>query len=155
MNSQGTLGQRLRDLRMRRGISQAELAFPELSDSYISLIESDKRTPAPAVIELLARKLGCSASYLASGVSDETVTELRMSLEYGQISLENGEVAEARNSFAELMNHPDLPALPNLAYEARWGYARALEASGHLEEAVAEFQGLLKVVSPQGDPDCW
>ena len=78
-----------------------------------------------------------------------------MSLEYGQISLENGEVAEARNSFAELMNHPDLPALPNLAYEARWGYARALEASGHLEEAVAEFEGLLKVVSPQADPDRW
>lgn len=40
-----TLGQRIRALRIRQGVSQAQLAFPELSDSYISLIESDKRVP--------------------------------------------------------------------------------------------------------------
>src|SRR5262245_9307665 len=126
MNSQETLGQRLRDLRLRRGISQAQLAFPELSDSYVSLIESDKRIPAPAVIELLARKLGCSASYLESGVSDEVVTELREMLQYGEISLQNGEAEEARVTFAKILSHPELPALPDLAYEGRWGHALAL-----------------------------
>lgn len=155
MSSQETLGQRLRDLRLRRGISQAQLAFPELSDSYVSLIESDKRTPGPAVIKLLARKLDCSPSYLASGVSDETVTELRMALQYGQISLQNGEVTEARDSFAKVMHHPDLSALPNLLYEARWGHARALEACGDLEGALAEFENLATTTSPEEDPDRW
>src|SRR5918999_33593 len=155
MDSQESLGQRLRDLRLRRGVSQAQLAFPELSDSYVSLIESGKRLPAPNVIELLARKLGCSASYLASGVSDETVTELRMTLKYGEISLENGEVEEARASFAKILNHPSLSAIPDMLYEVRWGFARALEASGDLENAVAELENLVGMISPEEDPDRW
>jgi len=155
MDCQESLGQRLRDLRLRRGISQAQLAFPELSDSYVSLIESGKRIPAPSVIELLARKLGCSASYLASGVSDETVTELHMTLKYGELSLENGEVEEARASFAKILNHPSLSALPDLMYEVRWGFARALEAGGDLENAVAELENLVNLISPEEDPDRW
>ncbi|PZG48138.1 transcriptional regulator, partial [Spongiactinospora gelatinilytica] len=52
-------------------MSQAQLAHPELSDSYVSLIESGKRTPTPAVLELLAGKLDCSLSYLVNGVTAE------------------------------------------------------------------------------------
>lgn len=155
MNSQESLGQRLRDLRLRRGISQAQLAFPELSDSYVSLIESGKRLPAQDVIELLAHKLGCSASYLASGVTDETVAELRMIMKYGEISLENGEVEEARVSFAKILNHPSLASMPDMLYDVRWGLARALEASGDLENAVAELETLVDLISPREDPDRW
>lgn len=155
MDSQESLGQRLRDLRLRLGISQAQLAFPELSDSYVSLIESGKRVPTPDVIELLARKLGCSASYLASGVSDDTVTELRMILKYGEISLENGEIEEARASFAKILNHPSLSTLPDLMYEARWGFARSLEANGDLENALAEYENLAATTMPEEDPDRW
>jgi tetratricopeptide (TPR) repeat protein len=155
MNDQGSLGQRLRDLRERKGLSQAQLAFPELSDSYVSLIESDKRMPAPVVIELLARKLGCSPSYLECGVTENTVKELRTVLQYAQIALQNGEAAEARASFAEVMRHPDFSALPELAFEAQWGHALALEASGDLEGAAAEFERLSATVSPEHDPDRW
>lgn len=155
MKSQETLGQRLRDLRIRRGISQAQLAFPELSDSYVSLIESNKRVPARAVIELLAGKLGCSASFLESGVSDETVANLDSAVKYGEIALQSGEVEEARASFAQVVRHPDLSALPELMYEARWGYGLAQEACGNLEEALAEFESLLDMVSPEQDPDRW
>ena len=140
---------------MRRGISQAQLAFPELSDSYVSLIESDKRTPAPAVIKLLARKLGCSPSYLESGVTDDVADGLRMTVQYAELSLENGEAAEARECFAKVINHPDLIALPGLVYEARWGYARALEACGELEAAVAELERLADQASPIGNSDNW
>ena len=111
--------------------------------------------PTPDVIDLLARKLGCSASYLASGVSDETLAELRMTMKYGQISLENGEVDEARGSFAKILNHPSLSAMPDMMYEVRWGLARALEASGDLENAVAEFENLAALISPEDDPDRW
>ncbi|SRR6266545_1307621 len=155
MSRQETLGQRLRDLRVRCGISQAQLAFPELSDSYVSLIESDKRVPAPAVIQLLARKLGCSPSYLESGVTDEVADGLRMTLQYAELSLQNGEAAEARDSFAKVIDHPDLIALRGLMYEARWGFARALEACGELEQAVAELENLAELVSPEGNSDDW
>jgi tetratricopeptide (TPR) repeat protein len=155
MTRQESLGERVRNLRVRQGLSQAELAFPELSDSYVSLIEGDKRVPARAVIELLARKLGCSSTYLETGVDDEAVAELRVALEYGQIALQNGEAGEARVSFAKAISSPDLAALPELMFEAHWGYARALEVSGELEEATAELDRLTTTISPESDPDRW
>ncbi len=153
--SQETLGDRIRDLRIKQGISQAQLAFPELSDSYISLIESDKRVPAPSVIDLLARKLSCSPTYLISGVSEDIVDELRVTLEYAEIALRNGAAGEARDRFDEVLGHADAVALPEMLRQARWGHALALEASGSLEEAIASLQTLAASASLEFDRDHW
>ncbi|WP_233510634.1 helix-turn-helix domain-containing protein [Actinomadura craniellae] len=142
-------------MRIRQGISQAQLAFPELSDSYISLIESDKRVPAPSVIELLAGKLNCSATYLVSGVSEEVVDELRVTLDYAEIALQNGAAAEARARFAEVLDNKDAVALPDLLHQARWGHALALEATGELEAAIAELRQLTTEASAEADLDHW
>jgi tetratricopeptide (TPR) repeat protein len=136
-------------------MSQAQLAFPELSDSYISLIESDKRVPAPSVLDMLARKLGCSATYLASGLSDDAVNELNMAIEYAEIALQNGEAVEAGKRFAEVIANPDIAALSDLARRARWGYARALESSGQLEKAINELRVLVTEESPERDHGRW
>ena len=54
----GTLGERLRDLRSKNGITQAELAEKIfVSESYIALIELNKRNP--------------STDYLLTGESSE------------------------------------------------------------------------------------
>ncbi|MCW2948510.1 MAG: helix-turn-helix domain protein [Actinoallomurus sp.] len=140
---------------MRQGLSQAQLALPELSDSYVSLIESGKRTPTPDVVRLLARKLGCSASYLSSGIDEDAQEKMRTTLEYAEIALQNGEAAEARDRFAELLQDPDLSALPEFARKARWGHALALESLGALEDALREFAGLTAAVSPEYDTDEW
>ncbi|MEO5875568.1 MAG: helix-turn-helix transcriptional regulator [Streptosporangiaceae bacterium] len=153
--SQETLGDRIRDLRIKQGISQAQLAFPELSDSYISLIESDKRVPAPSVIDLLARKLSCSPTYLISGVSEDIVDELRVTLEYAEIALRNGAATEARDRFDDVLAHADAVALPEMLRQARWGHALALEASGSLEEAIASLQVLAAGASLEFDRDHW
>ncbi|MCD0451052.1 tetratricopeptide repeat protein [Actinocorallia sp. API 0066] len=153
--SQETLGDRIRNLRIKLGVSQAQLAFPELSDSYISLIESDKRVPAPSVIELLARKLNCSATYLVSGVSEDIVDDLRVTLEYAEIALQNGAAAEARDRFAEVLGHSDALALPDMLKQARWGHALALEASGALEEAIEALREIASGASLEYDRDHW
>ena len=153
--SQETLGDRIRNLRIKQGISQAQLAFPELSDSYISLIESDKRVPAPSVIDLLARKLNCSPTYLVSGVSEDIVDELRVTLEYAEIALQNGAAAEARDRFAEVLAHSDALALPEMLRQARWGHALSLEAGGELEEAIAALKEIAEGSSLEYDRDHW
>ncbi|MFD0904330.1 helix-turn-helix domain-containing protein [Actinomadura sediminis] len=150
-----TLGQRIRALRIRQGVSQAQLAFPELSDSYISLIESDKRVPAPSVVELLAAKLNCSATYLVSGVSEDVVDELRVTLDYAEIALRNGAAEEARARYAEVLASADAIALPDMLHQARWGHALALEAAGELEDAIAGLVALAEEVSAEDDLDHW
>ena len=155
MSGQESLGQRIRLLRIRKGVSQAQLAFPELSDSYISLIESDKRVPAPSVIELLAVKLDCSPIYLVSGVSEDVADELRVTLEYAEIALQNGAATEARARFAEVLESSDAAALPELLHEARWGHALAMEAAGDLEEAIVELRELTAAASLEIDREHW
>jgi tetratricopeptide (TPR) repeat protein len=155
MPSQESLGERIRNLRLRKNMSQAQLAWPELSDSYVSLIESGKRTPAPSMVALLARKLDCSTAYLTTGVTEEAMTGLQDTLRYAQIALQNGATDEARTCFAEVLTHPALADLPALAHEARWGHALALEATGALEEAIAELRHAAALTSPQADPDHW
>lgn len=155
MPSQGSLGERIRDMRLHKRLSQAQLAWPELSDSYVSLIESGKRTPAPGVVELLARKLGCSASYLMTGVTEETITRLQETLRYAHIALENGAVREARIHFAEVFAQATAAELPELIREARWGHALALEADGALEEAIRELFHARESISPLTEPDHW
>lgn len=148
---QDSLGQRIRALRREKGLSQAELAQPDLSDSYISLIESDKRTPTSDVVELLAGKLGCSAAYLSSGTTPQVRAELQERVSYAQLALDNGEVDEAVQRFADLLRDERVASVPTLLAESRWGHALALEAAGSLEGAVAELAELWDGYS--ADPD--
>ncbi|MDF5755688.1 helix-turn-helix domain-containing protein [Spongiactinospora sp. TRM90649] len=140
--SQDLVGQRIKTIRRQRGLSQAQLAHPELSDSYVSLIESGKRTPTSAVLELLANKLDCSLSYLVNGVTAEQMQELELELGYARIALENGEVSEARRRYADLVADNNVAGLVQFRLDAEFGLARAMEAGGDLDSAIATLNGL-------------
>ena len=61
MDIKKTFGQRIKDLRNKKGISQEKLAeFSELHRTYISSIELGKRNVALENIEKLAKALGCT-----------------------------------------------------------------------------------------------
>ncbi|ETK36039.1 XRE family transcriptional regulator [Microbispora sp. ATCC PTA-5024] len=142
MTSQGMVGERIKAIRRQRGLSQAQLAHPELSDSYVSLIESGKRTPTPAVLELLAQKLDCSLTYLVNGVTAEQMEELELGLRFARMALDNGELVEARRRFAELLQDSHLTGLASLRQDARYGYALAAEACGDLPDAISVLTAL-------------
>ena len=61
------LGERLRAARKRSGLSQSALAGRACSAAYISRIEAGERVPSLQLLELLARRLGVSRSWLAQG----------------------------------------------------------------------------------------
>lgn len=62
-----TIGQRLKRLRLERGLSQRELAAPGVSYAYISRIEAGTRQPSVKALRRLAAKLGVTAEYLETG----------------------------------------------------------------------------------------
>ncbi|MFC6085011.1 helix-turn-helix domain-containing protein [Sphaerisporangium aureirubrum] len=142
VSGQDLIGQRIKTIRRQRGLSQAQLAHPELSDSYVSLIESGKRTPTAAVLELLAAKLECSLTYLINGVTAEQMHDLELGLNYAGMALENGEVTEARRRYAELLEDGSLAGLAPLRQRAEYGYALASEACGDLDEAITVLSRL-------------
>ncbi|TNY37686.1 helix-turn-helix domain-containing protein [Thermomonospora catenispora] len=137
MPGPGNVGERVRNLRLARRMSQAQLAGHDLSDSYISLIESGKRTPTPAVLRLLAERLGCTAEYLAEGIEPEQRAHLEVRERYARLALRTGDAAAALAGFDEVISGSDDPGL---TLRARWGRARALEALGRFETAIGVFE---------------
>jgi transcriptional regulator with XRE-family HTH domain len=135
-----SLGQRLRALRVERGLSQAELAGDLVSPSYVSLIEADRRSPEREVLAGLAHRLGCSALYLETGVEPEEISEQRLQLKFGEIALANGELAEAHDRFRAL----SVQASSEIRHGAVWGLAQTEEALGNLHEAMTHLEALLE-----------
>jgi transcriptional regulator with XRE-family HTH domain len=142
-----TLGQRLRALRIERGLSQADLAGDLVSPSYISLIESDRRSPERDVLDGLARRLGCSALFLESGIAPEQLNEQRMRLQFAEIARTNGALNEARDQFKELLHGGS----GEIRHEAVWGLARIEEALGNFHEAMTHVDALLDAAR-SGEP---
>lgn len=75
-----TIGQRLKRLRLERGLSQRELAAPGVSYAYISRIEAGTRQPSVKALRRLAVNLGVSAEYLETGseLGPDEKRELRL-----------------------------------------------------------------------------
>jgi len=139
MPGPGNVGERVRNLRLTRRLSQAQLAGHDLSDSYISLIESGKRTPTPTVLRMLAERLGCTPEYLAEGVEPEQRAHLEVRERHAYLTLLDGDPATAEAGFDEVLARSDDP---DLTSRARWGRARALEELGRTEAAIALFEEL-------------
>jgi transcriptional regulator with XRE-family HTH domain len=62
-----SIGQRVKRLRLERGLSQRGLAEPGISFAYISRIEAGNRQVSEKVMRALAKRLGVTALYLETG----------------------------------------------------------------------------------------
>jgi tetratricopeptide (TPR) repeat protein len=118
-----------------------------VSPSYVSLIESGRRSPEREVLDGLARRLGCSPVYLESGVAPEEINEQRLRLQFANIALANGELDQARELYTDLLH-----ATPGeIRTEAQWGLAQTYEALGQLDAALTELEALTEA-SRSGEP---
>ncbi len=67
-----TLGERVKELRQKAGITQIDLAYRIfVSESYIALIEADKRNPSMDIISKLADVFHITTDYLINGTETE------------------------------------------------------------------------------------
>jgi transcriptional regulator with XRE-family HTH domain len=76
------IGDRLREARLRAGLSQRELSEPGVSYAYISRIEAGVRTPSVKVLRKLAPKLGVSVAWLETGGTDPADDLARLVLDH-------------------------------------------------------------------------
>src|SRR6266851_7943607 len=68
------VGKNIREVRVKRSLTQAQLAAPEFSISYISAIERAKIRPSLKALSILARRLDVPLTFLLEG-SPEGVRE--------------------------------------------------------------------------------
>ncbi|MBX5437631.1 MAG: tetratricopeptide repeat protein [Alicyclobacillaceae bacterium] len=67
-----SLGQKIRDLRKQRKLTQQELAAGLVTASMISQIESDRVTPSPRLLEQIAQRLGVDAAFFQEDLTQRS-----------------------------------------------------------------------------------
>jgi len=138
------LGARLRAARLARGWTQTELAGDRVSVGYVSRLESGTRRPNPEVLEALTQRLGVSVDQLLRGDSAPEQDEIRLTLDFAELSLENGDHAEAEVQARQSRDRAHVIFHADLADRATYLVARALEAQGNVDDAILELEPLVE-----------
>lgn len=134
------LGTRIRAARVARGMTQTDLAGGELSVGYVSRIESGQRRPTGKIFQVLAARLGVPMDELLLGVAPREYDEIRLTLDYAELSLESGEPEEAATRSREGLERASAASLADLTDRARYLYGRALQAHGDVDGAILELE---------------
>ena len=138
------LGQRLRAARVAKGMTQTDLAGAEVSVGYVSRIEAGQRRPNLQVLTDLCVRLGTPVEQLLMGVAPQELEQIKLNLDFAELSLESGQPADRRAPGARCRwTLAEAAALKELAYRARFLVARALEAQGLIDDAIIELETLL------------
>lgn len=136
------LGKRIRDSRLSRGLTQAELAAGKVTVGYVSRIESGQRRPDVELLEFFATQLGTTAEYLVHGVAPARSDEILLALLQAELALETGDAAGAIHEIDQLLDGSGLP--PDSQRRATLLHAKALEALGRYDEAIVALERLLE-----------
>jgi transcriptional regulator with XRE-family HTH domain len=138
-----TIGQRLKRLRLDRGMSQRELAAPGVSYAYISRIEAGTRQPSVKALRRLASKLGVSADYLetgsdldASAARELRLTDLELAVRLGEL---DGVEPALHSALSEAVAAGDRAA----ALRARVSLASLALGNGMHKQAVEQLEAAL------------
>lgn len=149
-NVAGELGARIRAVRRERGLTQAELAGPELSESYVSLIESGKRQPGRRTLSAIAERLGMSVDELNSHVV-QADPQVGFALAFVELAASNGDLDSARSAIKAM--HKDGRLDPTSAARVLAVEAKLAESEGDLETAIRLLEELLE--NDQTDATAW
>jgi tetratricopeptide (TPR) repeat protein len=154
--SSETVGQRLKRLRLDRGLSQRDLSSPGVSYAYISRIEAGARTPSVKALRMLARKLKVSVEYLETGrdIREDEDRELRLT--DAELELRLGtDYAEAEKKIREVLDEAVRSGDPITATRAQLALGVAAAARGSHLEAAETLDAALKEspVSPRERSD--
>src|SRR5579862_3776766 len=127
-----TIGQRLKRLRLARGLSQRELAAPGVSYAYISRIEAGSRQPSVKALRKLAAKLGVTADFLETGSELDPAAARELRLSDVELAIRLGNEKGAEQALGEILAEAEAAADWPCTFRARVALATVHEGRGEL-----------------------
>jgi tetratricopeptide (TPR) repeat protein len=142
------VGQRIRRLRVARGLSQRDVSGPGVSYAYVSRIEAGQRNPSIKALRVLAGKLAVSPEYLETGLTIPAEQELELRVADAELELRLGDSDRAINTLTAVID-----AGAGGSHEAR-----ALAALGIFAERRADYAHAVRLLeaaieSPHVSPE--
>ena len=131
-----TLGDRLRQLRITRGMTQTELAGERFSKEYLSQIERGKTRPTGETLAWLAARLGVDSSFLETGVSTSERERVDSVVSRAEAAVEADEYADAVTMLEGVADSLRTVAAPDLELRALLAEAWARMYLGDVRQAI-------------------
>lgn len=131
------VGRRIRRLREKAGLTQAELGGSRYTPAYVSIIESGKRQVPERALAYIADKLGVDVGELLSGRPKTMETDLLLELHESRKLIHENLLEEAADRVQRLLRQARRFRLARIE-------ANALEALGELEERRDDLSAALE-----------
>jgi len=139
------VGQRIRALRLERGLSLAQLGGDDLSRSFLSLVELGRSRISLRALAIVAQRLDQPISYFLDGAADSTDARAELLLDQAEASLRELEPGRAEQLLRDI-------EVPNaLRGRALWLKGWSCADRGHPSDAVPLLQEALELVEADGD----
>ncbi len=113
-----SMGERVRQLRIARGLTQTELAGERFSKEYVSQIERGKTRPTGETVEWLASRLGVDPSFLETGVSSSERERVESVIARAEAALESNQYDEVVAEIDKLGVALTTVAVPSLEFRS-------------------------------------
>lgn len=137
-------GERLRRLRVEKGLTQAQLGEP-YSAAFVSQIERGRRLPRTEPLTLFAKRLGVTPEELATGIPPSFESDALFQLQEGWRNLYLGRYPNARRSFKAAASAGDRLHDPVLRARGVVGLARCCEYEGQTADALKLYSSALEL----------
>jgi transcriptional regulator with XRE-family HTH domain len=144
------LGRRLRSARLARGLTQSQVAHTIMSVAYLSRIEAGHRGPTYPLLVSLAERLDVTVESLLGEPERRVVDEIRLALDYAELSLESGQPEDAETHLKGALAQLETSRVDGMRDRARLLHARALEATHREDDAILELEELIDDGSSDG-----
>jgi tetratricopeptide (TPR) repeat protein len=133
--SRPTLGARVRQLRVNRGLTQTELAGDRFSKEYVSQIERGKTRPTAETVAWIATRLGVDTSFLENGVSSDARDRSAALVSRAEAAIESRRYGDAA-TILDGVDEAELGTAPELALRALLAHGSARMHLGDVRRAV-------------------
>ncbi len=133
--SRPTLGARVRQLRVNRGLTQTELAGDRFSKEYVSQIERGKTRPTAETVAWIAARLGVDTSFLENGVSSDARDRSAALVSRAEAANESRRYGDAA-TILDGVDEAELGTAPELALRALLAHGSARMHLGDVRRAV-------------------
>src|SRR6185295_15833593 len=116
--ARNSMGERVRQLRIARGLTQTELAGERFSKEYVSQIERGKTRPTGETVDWLASRLGVDPSFLETGVSSSERERVESVVARAEAAVESNSYDEVVAELDKLGVALTTVAVPSLEFRA-------------------------------------
>lgn len=144
------LGDRIRRLRVHRGLSQTQLAGRDMSRAFISQVENGRCTPSQQTLSIIAQRLGKPVSYFYEDEPDSFGAKFL--LDAAAADMEKGLCAEALPKLEEAIRMLRRGDDSESELRATLLMAHCLFQSGRTEEALDAYDLIAEGYQVQGKP---